>query len=209
MDRCQANSPQDDIAIARRAFRDGDYKHAVHHLAGALASDPNCKEGLELLDEVLEAGEDSLDLAPIDGPNPPYYGTVAVHARILARRGDVSQAIDLLVQVIHSYPQIPYIDWLLHWLDGMAAAAPLPMNRISRFLGSMIQQLPARRILKPTARPHLTACRISSARCGAFNRMMPSSWRPACRCCAGWACSTKRWHTPRRRTHSSLPSVRR
>src|SRR5439155_6708866 len=49
VDSCQANSPEDDAAIARRALADGDPHHAATHLAAALAADPLRDDWLDLL----------------------------------------------------------------------------------------------------------------------------------------------------------------
>ena len=145
MDSCQAQSPDDEVAVARRALAERDPKHALHHLAAALAADPNRAEWLTLLDQALDAGKNSLDLTPVRGPEPPYFGTVALHAYTLARLGRVTEAVDLLLQLVHAYPHIPYLDWALKWLDRPEAAGRLPMRRVAWFLSSMVQQYPALR----------------------------------------------------------------
>jgi tetratricopeptide (TPR) repeat protein len=145
MDRCQAQSLDEEVAIARRALGEGDPKHALHHLAAALAADPNRAEWLALLDQALDAGKNSPDLTPVLGPEPPYFGTVALHAYTLARTGRAAEAIDLILQIIHSYPHIPYIDWALRWLHRPEAAGRLPIERVTWFLSSMVQQYPALR----------------------------------------------------------------
>jgi tetratricopeptide (TPR) repeat protein len=143
MDSCDAKTPEQEIAIARMAFANGDLQHAMHHLAGALAADPLREDWLELLDEVLDAGNLSTDLAPIDGDHPPYFGTVSVHAYLLARQGRIADAVDLLLQIVLAYPFIPYLEWALRWLDRPEAAGALRMERIIYSITMLWQQFPA------------------------------------------------------------------
>jgi len=142
MDNCKADTPEEEVAIARRALAEGDPKHALHHLAGALAVDPTRPDWLALLDDALDAGDRSLDLVPIRGEPPPFYGTVALHAYLLARLGRLGEAADLLMQIVQGFPQVPYIAWLLAWLDRPELVGRLPMPRVGWFLGRMVQQYP-------------------------------------------------------------------
>jgi tetratricopeptide (TPR) repeat protein len=152
MDGCQASTPEEEIAIARRALAEGDPKHAMHHLAGALAADPLRPEWLALLDEVIQAGDNDPELAPLTGDRPPFYGTVALHAYILTKRGDLGPGVNLLMQVIQAFPQVPYIDWLVAWLDRPEAAGRLPMGQVAWFLSQMVQQYPGLRDQREGAR---------------------------------------------------------
>ncbi len=145
MDSCQASSPDDDIAIARKALAEGDVKHALHHLAGALAADPNRPDWLALLDEALSRAEDPLALLPIKTPQPPYFGTVALHAYALAHLGRVGEAVDLILQIIHNYPNILYIEWANSWLRRPEAKGKVNTGRCAWFVSSMVKQFPALR----------------------------------------------------------------
>src|SRR5262245_46354539 len=111
VDSCQANSPDDDVALARRALADGDPQHAATHLAAALAVDPLRTDWLALLDQTLDAAPDPLALAPIGGDRPPYFGTVAVHAYALAKLGRVGEAVDVLCQLVLAAPHVPFLEW--------------------------------------------------------------------------------------------------
>ena len=70
-------SPTGDLAAARTALENEDLAGAVRHVASALGEDPNRSEALTLLDEVLAASDDPLQLFPDDdlpassGMKPP------------------------------------------------------------------------------------------------------------------------------------------
>jgi len=120
----QTPNPEQDIVIARQALARGDLKHATFHVGGALAASPDNQGGLALLDQIIaQAGAKALDLAPLS--NEVYYGTAAVRAYILAKQGDLSSAVQLLLSVIVTRPDIPYAHWLLRWRNQAGFAAAL------------------------------------------------------------------------------------
>jgi tetratricopeptide (TPR) repeat protein len=136
-------SPEDDITIARAAVAEGNLKHAAFHVACALHSDPNRREWLDLLDQVIAAAPDPLELTPVGGPNTPL-NLYAVHGYILARQGQPGPAADLVVQVSAARPEIPYLDWVLRWLE----QPDVPLNtavltRILARFNDQFQQLTA------------------------------------------------------------------
>jgi tetratricopeptide (TPR) repeat protein len=117
-------NPEQDIALAQQALARGDLKHAAFHVGGALATDPDNQDWLTLLDQIIaQAGTKALDLAPLG--KEVYYGTAAVRAYILAKQGDLSSAVQLLLSVIVGRPDIPYAHWLLRWRDQAGFAAAL------------------------------------------------------------------------------------
>jgi tetratricopeptide (TPR) repeat protein len=142
MDSCQANSP-DDVAIARRALAEGDLRHAITHLAAALAVDPLRREWLALLDAALQASDDPLALAPIGGEKPAYFGIVAVHAYALAKLNRAPEAIDVLCQLVLAVPNVPFLEWGLAWVQRPEAAGKLPMGRILWLISTLVQDFPA------------------------------------------------------------------
>ena len=81
-------SPQGPLDAARRALEKEDLPGAVRHIASALGEDPNRSEALALLDEIIAAAEDPMDLVPSDDLPTPS-GLAAVHAYILAEQGRV------------------------------------------------------------------------------------------------------------------------
>jgi tetratricopeptide (TPR) repeat protein len=128
--------PQDDMAIARAAVDKRDWKHAAFHVAGALAKDPSSEEAFEILDFVATAaGPRAADLlAGIDAQTAEkgvWFGTVALRAELVAREGEFTEALSLLMQVIAAKPDAGYQAWIERWegderfTDGIAPMAVL------------------------------------------------------------------------------------
>src|SRR5262249_47513175 len=92
-------SPAGHLAAARLALENHDLPAAARHVGSALGEDPNRSEALGLLDEIIAAAADPLDLIPSDDLPTPS-GLAAVHAYILAHEGRVTEAIDKLLDVV-------------------------------------------------------------------------------------------------------------
>jgi tetratricopeptide (TPR) repeat protein len=135
-------SPQGPLDAARRALEKEDLPGAVRHIASALGEDPNRSEALALLDEIIAAAEDPMDLVPSDDLPTPS-GLAAVHAYILAEQGRVPEAIDKLLGVITERPDVLYIDWVLGWLPRPEAAGRLETDKLAGFVGALLEQFPA------------------------------------------------------------------
>jgi tetratricopeptide (TPR) repeat protein len=133
---------QNDLDDARQALERGDLLGATRHIASVLGDDPNRSDALGLLDEIIAAADDPTDLLPSDDL-PVTSGEQAVAAYILANQGDVAEAIDKLLAVILERPDVLYIDWVLGWLNRTEAAGRLDMEKLSQFVGGLIEQLPA------------------------------------------------------------------
>lgn len=134
--------PSSHLDTARRALEDEDLPAATRHVASALGEDPNRSDALSLLDDVIAAAEDPLDLIP-DDDLPSPSGLVAVHAYILADQGRLPEAIDKLLGVIADRPDVLYIDWVLGWMQRPEAAGRLDLDRLAAFVGTLIEQFPA------------------------------------------------------------------
>src|SRR5262249_2317574 len=134
--------PASHLAAARVALDQEDLPRALRHVASALGMDPNLAESLSLLDEILAAAPDPLDLIP-DDELPTTSSLTAVHAYILADQGRIPEAIDKLLDVIGERPDVLYIDWVLGWLQRPDAAGKLDMDKLAGFVGSLLEQLPA------------------------------------------------------------------
>lgn len=110
-------SPEFDAVIAQQAIVAGDLRHAAYHVAGALAYDPTRRDFIALLDAIVSStggNEPALMLFQIvDGA---WFGTVAVHARLLAAT-DPGRALSLLCDVAQKKPEIAYLSWTLSWID--------------------------------------------------------------------------------------------
>lgn len=110
-------TPEQDLAIARASLARGDMHHAVHHLAAALASDPLNPEFLDTAEALLRAGpENAAELVPLHG-NPEWFAKVALHAWLLARTGNATSALSILLQVAAVKPDVPYLVWARGWLE--------------------------------------------------------------------------------------------
>jgi tetratricopeptide (TPR) repeat protein len=135
-------SPAGHLAAARLALEKQDLPAAARHVGSALGEDPNRSEALSLLDEIIAAAPDPLDLISSDDlPNPS--GLEAVHAYILAHEDRVPEAIDKLLGVVLDRPDVLYIDWVLGWLQRPEAAGRLDLDRVAGFLGNLLEQYPA------------------------------------------------------------------
>jgi tetratricopeptide (TPR) repeat protein len=132
----------DPLARARQALEEEDLPAALRHIASALGDDPNRSEALSVLDEIIAASGDPLGLVPEDDL-PTTSSLDAVHAYILADQGRVPEAIDKLLGVIGTRPDVLYIDWALGWLARPEAAGRLDLDRLAGFVGSLLEQLPA------------------------------------------------------------------
>gem|GEM_PF-1353476 len=130
------------LAAARKALEKDDLAGAVRHVATALGEDPNSAEALSVLGEIITAAPDPLSIIPADDlEGSSSLG--AVHGYILAEEGRIPEAIHQLLDVIGSRPDVLYIDWVLGWLQRPEAANRLDMEKLTAFIGSLIEQYPA------------------------------------------------------------------
>ncbi len=117
-----------DLHVAREALADRDLTHAAHHVAAVAAKDPEHPELPALLDALMQATEDPLSLVPLE--EGVFYGTVALHAAMLARLGDTSEAVGLLLQAQAVKPGIRYVPWAERWLGTQQARAALELPTV-------------------------------------------------------------------------------
>lgn len=142
-------SPDQDAAQARAAFDGGQLKHAAFHIGCALSTDPQRAEWLALLEEIVTATDAPLSLAPLEDAN--YFPTVAVRAWILARQGDVAEALGLLLQVATVKPESSYLAWGVEWLRApdvirslrLAPVAEAMLEQTLGPLSQLVQLLPS------------------------------------------------------------------
>jgi tetratricopeptide (TPR) repeat protein len=133
-------NPDDELAIAEAVFAKGEHKHAANHLASVLVFDPHRADALALLNQLIAAVADPLELAPLE--KETYVGTGAMRAYILARIGKIADAVDVLLQVVTARPDISFLDWAIDWLDRSEARNVLHMNQVNSFLGGLLQRYP-------------------------------------------------------------------
>jgi tetratricopeptide (TPR) repeat protein len=130
------------LAAARKALEKDDLAGAIRHVASALGEDPNCAEALSLLGEVIALTPDPIGLISAD-EMATSSSLGAVFAYILAEEERIPEAIHQLLEVIGSCPDVLYIDWALGWLQRPEAAGRLDMEKLTAFIGSLIEQFPA------------------------------------------------------------------
>jgi len=149
-------TPDEEFQIARAVWEhERDARHAANHLAAALVADPHHPDRLALLDEMIAGCDDPLAMAPLDDAGN-YIGTVAVRGYILARTGRVGEAVDLIAQVHHANPGIPFLEWAVDWLTAdPGAAGSVAPGALARFFGTLIGKYPGNVIDAPAARAEL------------------------------------------------------
>ena len=140
--------PQHDSAFtgflqaARQALENRELEAATRQVAAALGEDPNHIDALSLLDEIITTAPDPLTLIPDD--DMPLTSTLAaVRCYLLAAEGDVAEAIHKLLEVVTERPDVLYIDWVLGWLQHPEATGKLDIEKVTEFVGSMLEQYAA------------------------------------------------------------------
>ncbi|MCB1097318.1 MAG: tetratricopeptide repeat protein [Verrucomicrobiae bacterium] len=114
-DECEANSPEEDIQIARRAVTENDLPHAAFHVACALADNPLREDWKALLAAIVGRSEEPDELLEIEGEEV-YIGIVAGRAFVLEQQGRFAEALALIGEAIEYDPRISYIPWATEWL---------------------------------------------------------------------------------------------
>lgn len=151
-------TPAQDLALARRAFeRDRDAKHALHHVACALAVDPEMPDALALADEVLGSMPDALAVLTLG--RDAYFGTVALRAHALRRMGRLEEALELLLAVIGTRPDVPFSSWLARWTDDETLRTVAPERIASAIEGALrrLEDAPVEPRLRALAHPPLAS----------------------------------------------------
>jgi tetratricopeptide (TPR) repeat protein len=127
----------DDLEIARDALVAGDYPHAAHHIASALATQPDNPESIALFDAlVARAGRDALDLFPLSPPpEPTYVGIHAARARLLFAQGyeNANEAIKIVLDVALAMGNAAFLSWIETWLADDRVVAALDPHSFQRW----------------------------------------------------------------------------
>ena len=134
----------DDLTIAARAFKDGDTKHAMHHLSGAIADNPEDSRPLTLLDEIIAQTRDPLSLAPVD-PKGAYIGMVAARAHILQHTKNYSEAFQMFLQMEQLASRemnVSFLPWAFRWLKNPDSLKALEPDRLLNLLGVILKRFP-------------------------------------------------------------------
>jgi tetratricopeptide (TPR) repeat protein len=116
--------------------------HGASHLANLLSFDPGRPEWVELLENYLAAaGPDPEALIP--RADKLYYSTEAMRAYIWQKRGQLEEAIDLLVQVTQAKTEARYLEaWALGWLEPAGAVEYLTEPLGLRLFALVLNRFP-------------------------------------------------------------------
>ncbi|WP_025852376.1 tetratricopeptide repeat protein [Paenibacillus ehimensis] len=132
-------SPEQDFEIYKAARSEGDFQHALYHLACALSTDPSNTEWLGSLNEWMNSGEDLLPYVPVEENN--YFAVMAVRAYIYARVNNFNEAFGLLGQVIKVKPEVPYLVWVCEWEPQIANVDEIDENTMLVFFGGVMRSV--------------------------------------------------------------------
>lgn len=145
-------TPGQDLALARRALDEGDIKHAAHHVACALGEDANDDDALAFADDLLSRVDDPLALASL-GDGEASYAIVAFRGLVLARLGELAEAIDLVLQVVAVRPDVDYMAWVERWTRDDRALVGIDPIR----LAASVKRLADGLLSSPSAAPYTNA----------------------------------------------------
>lgn len=133
----QFPAPEQDFEIYKAARDDGDYKHALYHLACALSTDPHNAVWLESLNDWIDGGEDLLPYVPVEENN--YFAVMAVRAYICARMSKIDEAFGILRQVIDAKPNVPYLLWVGEWEPQIVSPNEIEADTIVSFASGVLK----------------------------------------------------------------------
>ncbi len=99
----------------------GNLQHGLEHAAELLKYDPERKEWLDLLEVYLEKVENPKSVFKTKDQDK-YFAYEAVRAYILAKEGNITEAINILIAINNVKPDVPYISsWGIDWLSSAEA----------------------------------------------------------------------------------------
>lgn len=135
-------TPDQDFTLAQQAFQQGDLHHALHHVNGALASDPTRRDWLGLLDAILRRADDALALTAPDDEGHTDFGTAAARAYAHALRGEWDDAFSVVTQVVSTRPDVPYLAWADGWLRQPGVGQLPPDVLMPSLIVPLVKHLP-------------------------------------------------------------------
>jgi tetratricopeptide (TPR) repeat protein len=146
-----------ELALARIALDGGDPAHAATHLGNALAEDPTTPAVYDGLHELDAATGDALAYFSLDGD--VYIGTVAARSYLLARAGQVDEALRLLTMAVGHEPDKPWA--ASGWLNAPGLADRLdPRGAVASLAGLAVRLSdPVEPGLATALRPYLDLAR--------------------------------------------------
>ncbi|GAA0802613.1 tetratricopeptide repeat protein [Spirilliplanes yamanashiensis] len=150
-----------ELAEARRAVADEDWRHAAAHVATALAAAPALPEAHELLALLAARTGGGLDLFPLD-PHA-FIGTVVARGHLLAAAGMPAEGLALLAA---ASGHDPAADWAgVPWVSDPALGDRVDPGTLARITMQLCTAVadPAAEDEIPPLRPYLTAVRHTLA----------------------------------------------
>ena len=148
-----------ELYIARAELEaGGDLAHGARHLAHLLSLDPSNPVWLKLLEYLDRAGDDDQFLYPRKEKN--YFAEEAVRALMWARKGQLDEAINLLMQVVEAKPEVNYFEtWALDWLENSGIPGSVSQQTFTKCLALALNRFPESRWLRGVQRHRFGALR--------------------------------------------------
>ncbi|MBX3274064.1 MAG: hypothetical protein KF729_27610 [Sandaracinaceae bacterium] len=103
-------------ARARAAFERGELQTATLFASDLLMLYPNERAYLETFDEIVTSTDDPLSTLPV-ATGAVHVATAAARARVLMMNRRLPEALDLLGRAIEAAPHVPYMHWVMRWLQ--------------------------------------------------------------------------------------------
>lgn len=153
-------SAEDFARAARWALQSEDLALAIQQVSAALTFGPEDRNNLALLDAILARSKQSERLVelPADGA---FWGLCAVHARWLARRGDLDGALAALFEVVAFEPSAHFLSWGVTWTASTKARRGILPMTIARGLVKLTESVRAK-CESPSSLEHAKLERFSS-----------------------------------------------
>jgi hypothetical protein len=123
------------LAQAEAALRRGDPAGAVSLLAQVVAVQPTAPGVARQLDQFIAACDDPLALVPLTANT--FYGTAAIRAYVLGKRGFIPEGFALLRRLALAEPAKPVIDYALPWLDASCLSEAETREAVLLFFSGM------------------------------------------------------------------------
>ncbi|MDG4767635.1 tetratricopeptide repeat protein [Solwaraspora sp. WMMD406] len=127
-----------ELALARLALEEGDYRHAADHVAGAITHAPTLPEVHELLTRLAARTSGGLELFPLD--DHVFIGTVVARAHLLAAAGRPGEGLELLAAATS---HAPGADWAgVPWVSAEELPGRLDPDQIAIVLMQICAGVP-------------------------------------------------------------------
>lgn len=141
-------SPDDEFRTAQKAFREGELRHAVYHLSWALSKDPQRREWLALLDQIIAASNQPFWLVPLQ--KGIDFANAAVAAYIYAKSGNIERALQIMIEIYQVSPQASYLPWVGEWLSNLEAVTSVSSSTMMMVVSALISRNPGDHIDETT-----------------------------------------------------------